>query len=254
MHHKVGKRMPLTIVRTIRARDQLLVTPLEREPSLQIILLRRRQIQRARNDAHDPIRNAQALIERLRVGDHRVEHLPRLLRRGDAELLDLLELVDAEDAPHVAPGGAGFFAETGRVAGILDGKLGVGGFEPFVGVEGGDGLFGGGDEVFFVFAGDDLVFGWLTNEERGEEREDTHLVKLLVELVKLGSLGHLILVHHERRLDLLVSAFTEEVKAISDQCLVEIDTVIREVVSSVARNFCACGWGYERPKPDELLE
>jgi len=57
----------------------------------------------------------------------------------DEELLDLLELMDPEDAPCVFAVRPGFLAEVGRVAGVLDGE--VCGAEPLFRVEGGDGLF-----------------------------------------------------------------------------------------------------------------
>ena len=57
--------------------------------------------------------------------------------------------MDSEDTENVATGGAGFLTEAGRVAGVLDRELLVGLVEPFVGVEGRDRLFRGGNEVFF---------------------------------------------------------------------------------------------------------
>lgn len=42
----------------------------------------------------------------------------------------------------------------------------------------------------------------------------THLVQLLVKLVKLRRLGHDILVHHEGWLDLLVAAFAQKVETV----------------------------------------
>lgn len=49
--------------------------------------------------------------------------------------------MDAKDAPHITSGRAGFFSEAGRVAGVVDRELGFGVLEPFIGVEGRDGLF-----------------------------------------------------------------------------------------------------------------
>lgn len=145
-----------TIVGTVRARHQLLVPPLERKPRLQITLFRRGEVQRAAHDRDNAIRQPEALVKRLAVGQHRVERGPALLGRGDDKLFHLFELVDAKDAPHVAAGRAGFFSETGRVPGVVDRELRFRVFEPFVGVEGGDGLFRGSDEVLFVFVSDDL--------------------------------------------------------------------------------------------------
>ena len=69
-----------------------------------------------------------------------------------------------------------------------------------------------------------------------------YLVKLFVELVKLRSLGHHVLVHEEGRLDLLVVSFTQKVETIGDESLVKVDTVICEEISTVAGDFCACVW------------
>ena len=65
------------------------------------------------------------------------------------------------------------------------------------------------------------------------------LVKFLVKLTQLGSLGHNVLVDHEWWLDLLVSAFSKEVESITDQRLVEVDTIVCEEVASVPCDLCA---------------
>ena len=59
-------------------------------------------------DADDAVGDAEQLAELLGVADHLLQRLPRLVvvRGGDHELLDLLELVHAEDAPRVAAVGA----------------------------------------------------------------------------------------------------------------------------------------------------
>lgn len=154
MFQKKGKRR--TIIGTVRARHQFLVATLKRKPRFQIALFRRREIQRSTDDRNDPIGQPKALIKRLAIGKHGIERIPALLGRRDDKLFHLFELMDAKDAPHITPGRAGFFSETGRVAGVINRELGFGVFEPFVGVEGRDGLFRGGDEILLVFVGDDL--------------------------------------------------------------------------------------------------
>ena len=62
---------------------------------------------------------------------------------------------------------------------------------------------------------------------------ETDLVQFLVELVKLCGLRHLLLVHEEWRLDFPVALAAQEVEAVRDERLVEIDTIAGEVVSSV---------------------
>lgn len=65
----------------------------------------------------------------------------------------------------------------------------------------------------------------------------THLVELLIELVELSSLGHLILVHKERWLDLLELAFPEKVESVGDQGLIKVNSVVSEEIASVASNL-----------------
>lgn len=128
------------------------MSSLEWEPGLQIVLLGSRQVQRARNDGDDLIRDLKRLVELFRGGDHGLEHLPRFLRLRYAELFDFLELVDTEDSPHISARGTRFFTETGRVSCVFDWELFFGTFEPFVRVECGYGLFRGCDQVLLVLA------------------------------------------------------------------------------------------------------
>ena len=74
------------------------------EISLHVVLLGGGVIERARHDGNNTVRDAQRLVVVLRRRDHFLEHLPRLVvvGRGDAELLDLLKLMHAEDAEGVA--------------------------------------------------------------------------------------------------------------------------------------------------------
>ena len=134
-----------TIICAIRARHQLLIGLLEWEVCLQVKLLRCRKVQRPRNNRDDTVPKSEALIEGLAVGDHRVEHLPALRWVGDNELLDLLELMHAEDAPHIPPCGPGLFSETCRVSGVFHWQLGIWTLEPLIRVECRDGLFRGRD-------------------------------------------------------------------------------------------------------------
>jgi len=66
------------------------------------------------------------------------------------------------------------------------------------------------------------------------------LVKFFVELVKLRSLGHYVLVHEEGWLDLLVASFPQKIETIGDEGLVEVDAIVCEEVAPVAGYFCAC--------------
>ena len=69
-----------------------------------------------------------------------------------------------------------------------------------------------------------------------------NLVEFFVKLVKLRSLSHYVLVHEERRLDLLVASFAQKIEPVGDESLVEVDPVVCEKVSAVARYLCACAW------------
>lgn len=68
----------------------------------------------------------------------------------------------------------------------------------------------------------------------------TYLVEFFVELAELGGLAHDVFVDHEWGLDLLVAAFSEEVKGVGNESLVEIYAVVGEKVASVADYLCAC--------------
>jgi hypothetical protein len=98
----------------------------------------------------------EALIELLRGCNHRIEHLPRFFRFGDAELFDLLELMHAEDTPHITTSRARLLAETCRVARVPDGKLLLRILKPFIRVERRDGLLRCGNKVLLIVARNDL--------------------------------------------------------------------------------------------------
>lgn len=202
------------VVSAVGARDQLLVGALEGEPGLQIVLLGSSVIQGSRDDRDNTVGETQGLVKLFRVLDHVVKHLPGLLGLSQAELLNLLELVDTENTPGVTASSTGLLAEAGRVAGVLDGQLLLGLLEPLVGVEGRDGLLRGGDQVHVLVVASDLV-------------------ELLVELGKLGSLGHGLLLHEVRGLELLVLALAQEGKAIVDKSHVELNTGIGQEVAAV---------------------
>ena len=146
----------------------------------------------------------------------------------------------AENAPHVATGRARLLAETRRIARILDGKLFLWVLEPLVRMECRDGLLGGGNEVFFVFTRDDLYARENVTEEHCNVQNMMHLVELFVELVELRRLRHDVLVHQEWRLDFLVFPLAQKVEPVRDESLIEVDTIIREEVSTMARDLGTC--------------
>jgi len=202
------------VVSAVGARDQLLVSTLEGEPGLQIILLGGSVVQSSRDDRDNTVRKTQGLVEVLRVLNHVVKHLPRLLRLSQAELLNLLKLVHTENTPGVATSSTGLLTETGRVTSILDRELLLGLLEPLVSVEGRDGLLRGGNQVHILVLASDLV-------------------QLLVELGKLSGLGHGLLLHEVRGLKLGVVALTQEAETVVDKSHVQLNTGIDQEVSTV---------------------
>lgn len=91
-------KIPGLVVSAVGARDKLLVLALKGKPCLQVVFLGGSIVQGTRHNRNDLIRQAQRLVEGLRGFDHGVEHLPGLLRFREDKLLNLLELVDTEDA------------------------------------------------------------------------------------------------------------------------------------------------------------
>ena len=64
--------------------------------------------------------------------------VPRVIRLGERELLDLVELVHPEHASRVASGGAGLAAEAGREADVAQRQ--IVGVEDLAGVEPAEGI------------------------------------------------------------------------------------------------------------------
>ena len=184
------------VVGTVGARDQLLELSLVGEPSFKIKLLGSCIVEGAGDNGNHTVRDSEGLIELLRVGDHVLKHLPRLLGLGNAELLDLGELVDAENAPNVPAMGTGLLAEAGRVTGVLQGE--ITGLQPLIAVEGADRLLGGCNKVLVGLVAGDLV-------------------ELLIELGELGRLGHLLSKHELGRLKRNVVLVRQELEAVVNQ-------------------------------------
>lgn len=63
----------LTVVGTVRARDQLLVLSLVREPSLQVIFDSGSIVETTRDNVDQAVRDAKGLVEFTGVGDHVVK-------------------------------------------------------------------------------------------------------------------------------------------------------------------------------------
>lgn len=113
-------QVPRLEVGAVRARDQLPVSVVAREPGLQVVLLGGGVVQGPRNNADHPVGQPQALVELLRNLDHFLMGSPRVFGLAQDELLDLLELVDPEDPPVVLAVGAGLLPEACAEASVLD--------------------------------------------------------------------------------------------------------------------------------------
>lgn len=149
-----------------------------------------------------PCVRTEGAVEVLRVLDHGLVLVPRerALGRRDHKLLDLLELVDAEDAQLVAAVRARLLAEARRIARDVPGQLLR--VDPLVEVVGAERLLRRRDQVFVVaFA--------------------RHLVELLVELGELCDLAHDRLLHEEGRLHRREALGLQEGDAVVDERLVE---------------------------------
>lgn len=70
--------------------------------------------------------------------------------------------------------------------------------------------------------------------KRGCIRDTVHLVEFFVKLIQLRGLPHDVLVHHKRGLDFLVSSLAQKIEPIRDERLIEVDTIIREEIPTVA--------------------
>lgn len=191
--------MGLTVVGTVRARDQFLVLSLVREPSLQIIFNSGSVVETARDNVDQTIRDAERLIELARVGDHGVKLGWGSLGFADDKLFNFLELVNSEDTPSVPTVRTGLLSETCRVTGIalsffqstgmlaierrmcsLEGQ--VLGIEVFVHVIGRDRLLTGSNQVHVLST-------------------SRNLVKSLIKVFKLSGRTHNLLLDHKRGLN-----------------------------------------------------
>eukprot|EP00053_Salpingoeca_punica_P013131 m.118382 g.118382 ORF g.118382 m.118382 type:complete len:523 (+) comp16116_c0_seq1:1637-3205(+) len=217
------------IVRAVGAGHKLAESARAGEPGLQVQLLRGSQVQRARDNGNHPVGQANRLAKVLGVVHHLVEHLPRLvvMGGGDNKLLDLLELVDAEDAAGVAAVGADLLAEALRHAAVAQRQ--VLRVEPLAAVQGRNRLLGGGNQVLLVERG---VLGDLAGLAR-------HLVELLVKLVQLGHLLHDLLAHKERRRQRSEAPLKQNVLRQHDQRLLQRNAGALEEVAAVAGDLDA---------------
>src|ERR1700734_2732389 len=106
-----GVHAPGLEVAADRAGRDLAKSPLPRQPDLDVIGLLRREAHVAGAERHRAKVQTEAFEYFLGALRHPLVLFPRLLGRCDRNELDLLELVLADYAARVAPGGSGFRAE-----------------------------------------------------------------------------------------------------------------------------------------------
>src|SRR5690349_8657648 len=133
------------VVGRVRAGGELAVAALARDPGLAVVLLRGRVAEVADGDVHHPVGDLQLGEDPLLDRQQPLVLLAGGVRLDEREHLDLVELVDAEDAAGVTAGGSGLAAEAGREGAVAERQRA--GVEDLVGVEAGEGdLRGAGEE------------------------------------------------------------------------------------------------------------
>src|SRR5690606_34454453 len=101
------------VVRGVRARGELAVALLARNPGLAVELARGGRAEVADGDVDDAVRDFERLEDAFLDREQALVLGVRLLGMHEREHLDLVELVDAEDAARVLARGAGLASEAG---------------------------------------------------------------------------------------------------------------------------------------------
>ncbi len=114
---------PRLVVGGVRARRQLAVAVLAREPHLDVVLLGGAAAQVARGDVHHAVGQLEVRDDLLLDAHEVLVLVPARLRRREAEHLDLVELVHAEHPAHVLAVRAGLAPEAGRVARVAQREI-----------------------------------------------------------------------------------------------------------------------------------
>src|SRR5262245_14016027 len=136
------------VVGGVGAACQLAIAVLAGYPALAIELAGRRRSEVADRDVDDPIRDLEGGEDALLDREDPLVLRPGSVRLDEAEHLDLVELVHAEDAAGVAAGRPGLSPEAGRDAAIALRQ--VAHLQDLVGVQGGERDLGGADQEELV--------------------------------------------------------------------------------------------------------
>ena len=127
-----------------RAGADLAIGALPGQPDLDVIGLLRGEAHVAGREHDGAEGKLESFQHVLGAFCHALMLFRRLLRRGDGDELDLVELMLADHAAGVFAGGAGLGAEAWRAGGDADGELGL--VDDVFADEIGERHFGGGDE------------------------------------------------------------------------------------------------------------
>ena len=111
------------VVGGVRDRSGLAIAALAREPDLHVVGLRGRARDVAGREHDDPVRKSELAHELLGVREQELVLVPGVVRSRERELLDLVELVDADHPARVPPGRTRFAAEAGREGDVAERQL-----------------------------------------------------------------------------------------------------------------------------------
>ena len=131
--------------------------------------------------------------------------------------------MDTENSPGISSVSTSLPTITSTETSILDWQ--ILGMQPLICVESRDRLLGSSNQV--------LVILWLSI---------LNLVQLIIKLLQLCCLRHIFLQHELWCLQTGVASFTEEVKTVVDQGLVEEKTPVSEEITTVTNNLYTALW------------
>ena len=182
-------------VEEVGAGGDLAVGVLPRQPDLDIVGLGRREAEIATAEVDDPVRQLEKLQHLFGITEQGLEFVPGILRTGELDQLDLLELMLANQAAGILAVGPCLGTKAGGVGGILDRQVRL--VDGLSGKDIGHRYLGGGDQP---------------------QVPALELEQVFLEFGQLAGAGHSFGVDHERRQHLGVAvALGVEVDKEADQ-------------------------------------